>query len=133
MAESNKGLYFLKDKKAGIYHPISIKNSRGSYVLTYLQPIAPAEMWCYARQLTQDQIYAAAAYSQKETRLFVFNFYSGVKVGDALQYRGEWYEVTRADTADDYNGELFVYVKTWTGAKPTEEMKLPYGADVPSA
>lgn len=133
MAETNKGLYFQKDKKALIYHPIRQANEKGRVVLKYVQPLAPAAMWCYARQLTQDQIWAASAYSQKETRLFVFNYYAGVEVGDAVEYRGEWYEVTRADTQADYNGELFVYVKTWTGGTITDDMKLPYGEEIPTA
>lgn len=132
MATNKQGLYYLKDKKAAIYHPISIRNSRGYYVLTYLVPVAPADMWCYARQLTQDQLYAAHAFMESETKQFVFNYYQGVKLYDLLRYKGAWYEITRVDTADDYNGELFVYVKDYKGSTITDDMILPYGVEPPS-
>ena len=44
-----------------------------------------------------------------------------------VRYRGKWYRVTRVDTKDDYNGEVFVYVENANGGwipKNTEIM--PY-------
>ena len=40
--------------------------------------------------------------------------------------KNEWYEVTRVDTTDDYNGELFVYVKNLKWGLKEEYIK-PYG------
>lgn len=133
MAESKKGLYYLKDKKARVYHPISVKTSSGRTELKYLMPVSPDDMWCYSRQLTQDQLFAAHAWLSDEKRLFVFNFYSGVKLYDVVKYKGNWYEVTRVDTTDDYNGELFVYVKDYKNPSTLERLTvLEYGSETPT-
>lgn len=114
--------YYLKDKKAQIYKVKQNGQDESGFSLpeSYF-PISPVPIWCYTRQLTQDQIFAAMAYSQQETRLFIFNYYKNVAVYDIINYKNTWYEITRVDTTDDYNGELFVYVKflKW-GPKPEQ-------------
>ena len=129
MAAIQKGQYFLKDKKAQIYkHHDGGTDPEGFSTGDYYTPIAPAALWCYAKQLSQEQLYAAHAYWNDETRLFVFNFRDDIKQYDTLYYPAKnlWYEVSRVDTTDDYNGELFVYVKNLkTGIK--EEKIKPYG------
>ena len=127
-----KGLYYQKDKKARVFHIVSGINSNGYNSPKYLQPVSPADMWCYSRQLSQDQLYAAHAWLQDETRLFVFNYYEGIKLYDVVKYKGKWYEVTRVDTQDDYNGELFVYVKDYKNPSTLDKMTpLEYGAEIP--
>lgn len=122
-----KNQYHLKDKKAQLYKTEhgAIDNNGFPLPDSYY-PAATAPIWCYARQLTQDQLFAAMAVSQEETRLFVFNYYKGVDVYDLVNYAGEWYEVTRADTTDDYKGDLFVYVKLYRGSTPTATQIKPY-------
>lgn len=129
MAQTNKGLYFLKDKKAQVYkHHDGGKDPDGFPTDDYYTPIAPVCLWCYTKQLSQEQLYAAHAYWNDETRLFVFNFRDDIKQYDKLHYidKNEWYEVTRVDTTDDYNGETFVYVKNLKWGLEEEEIK-PYG------
>lgn len=127
MAAIQKGQYFLKDKKAQIYKKhTGGKDADGFSVGDYYTPIAPVDLWCYTKQLSQDQLYAAHAYWDDETRLFVFNFRDDIKQYDVLYYKGGWYSVTRTDTTDDYNGELFVYVKNYKYSLKAESIK-PYG------
>lgn len=117
-----KNQYNLKDKKAQLYKvEHNGQDSSGYSLPDSYYPAATAPIWCYSRQLTQDQLFAAMAVSQQETRLFIFNYYKGVDVYDVISYRGEWYEVTRVDTTDDYKGDLFIYVKLlkW-GPKPDQ-------------
>ena len=99
MAAIQKGQYFLKDKKAIIYKYFKgEKDSSGFYKNDYYVPLTPAALWCYIKQY--DTLYYPA--------------------------KNLWYEVSRVDTTDDYNGELFVYVKNLkTGIK--EEKIKPYG------
>ena len=52
--------YFLKDKKALIYDSVSVSGS-GYMPKTYYVPRTPAPIWCYARQLSQDAVFQAAA------------------------------------------------------------------------
>lgn len=129
MAQTNKGLYFLKDKKAQVYkHHDGGKDPDGFPTDDYYTPIAPVGLWCYTKQLSQEQLYAAHAYWNDETRLFVFNFRDDIKQYDKLHYidKNEWYEVTRVDTTDDYNEETFVYVKNLKWGLKEEKIK-PYG------
>lgn len=106
--------YYLKDKKAQIYKKISTQDDTGQSIEKYY-PIAPAQIWCYARQLSQTDVFQAAAYGDNETRLFVFNYYPKVDVYCMVLYRGEWYRVTRVDTTDDYKGEMYIYVQNAVG------------------
>ena len=53
-------------------------------------------------------------YSYFLSVFFVFNYNADIKQGAYIHYRQEWFKVTRVDTTDDYNGEMFVYVKDTT-------------------
>ncbi len=120
--------YYLKDKKAMIYwekpggqdkdgFPI-----KGGYV-----PFAPELLWCYARQLSQDQRYASAYYDVDESRFFVFNHIPDISVYDFISYRDKWYQITRVDTMDDYKSDMFVYAKDCPeGEMPRPNEVLPY-------
>ena len=126
-----RGLYFKKDKQAQIYkHHNGNYNDEGFPVGDYYTPVAPALLWCYAKQLTQEQLYTAHAFWNDESRLFVFNHRDDVKQYDLLYYanKDQWYEITRVDTTDDYNGELFIYVKNLK-YKPKDDAIKPYGYD----
>ena len=92
--------YYLKDKKAQIYKKISTQDDIGQSIKKYY-PIAPAQIWCYTRQLSQADVFQAASYGDSETRFFVFNYYPEVEVYDMILYKNQWYRITRVDTADD--------------------------------
>ena len=102
--------YFLKDKKVKLVTKYSEKNPYGSYV-TYYKYLSNKELWAYARQLSQDQVFEAKTYGEDESRFFVINNRSGLKIGDFVEYKGKYYTITRLDTTDDYNGDLFIYVR----------------------
>ena len=125
---NKKGLFYLKDKKAMIYQAITTRID-GLPSTTY-RPVAPAPLWCYTRQLTAEQVFGAAQYYQKETRIFVFNYRDGVTaIGAYVRYAGTWYEITRIDVPEDYKGaEMFVYVKDCT-TNIKESSVLPYNAE----
>ena len=126
---SKKGLFYLKDKKAEIFKATITKDKYGNSVASY-RPISPAALWCYTRQLTQEQIFGAAQYYQNETRIFVFNYREGVTAtGFYVRYAGTWFEVTRFDIPEDYKGaEMFLYAKEYTGTIK-ESNVLPYSAE----
>lgn len=95
---------------------------KGGYV-----PFAEEPLWCYARQLSQDQRYASAHYDVNETRLFVFNNIQNLSVYDFVFYQNKWYQITRVDTTDDYKNDMFVYVKDCPkGEIPKSNELLPY-------
>lgn len=110
MAQTNKGLYFKKDKKAQIYKRKEALNPDGYTICNYY-PVSPSPLWCYTAQLSQAIIYLNMIYNPTETRYFVFNNYKNIEICDAIKYQNKWYRITRIDTQDDYNGELFVYVE----------------------
>lgn len=123
--------YFLKDKKAQIYRRVSGgRDSEGYEIEGAYYPYAKAPLWCYSKQLSAALIYAAQLMTTNETRLFVFNYLKGVKQYDLILYRDSWYEITRVDTTDDYNGELFVYVQDCgRGNTPDEDSIKDYDAN----
>lgn len=122
-----KNIYYKKDKKAQIYKRVKGQVDEYGDVQDGYRPVAPSPLWCYTKQLTQQQKYIAQSMSVDETRLFVFNYRQGVELYDKVLYKGVWYEVTRVDTTDDYNGELFVYVNDCPrGSKPSDDELLPY-------
>lgn len=119
--------YFLKDKKALIYDSVSVSGS-GYMPKTYYVPRTPAPIWCYARQLSQDTVFQAAAYGEDESRYFVFNQGTVAELYDLILYREKWYQITRVDTEDDYNRDVFVYVKDAPrGSIPSADSLKPYG------
>jgi len=116
---NNSRLYYKKDKKVKLIRKTTTKDKYGNSTRVYRYLTATA-IWAYARQLSQDQKFAAAQYGESESRLFVLNYRDDLKVYDFIEYRGVFYQITRLDTQDDYNGELFVYVKeAATGDKPS--------------
>ncbi|MCR5304860.1 MAG: hypothetical protein K6E33_09905 [Lachnospiraceae bacterium] len=127
-----KNQYFLKDKKAQIYKAVNQgKDTEGFDRGNKYYPIAENEIWCYSAQLSQKAIALSHTLDQIETRFFVFNHYSGIAVYDMILYRGEWYRITRVDTKDDYNGEVFVYVQNAiSGWIPNDEQIEPYTAGI---
>lgn len=111
--------YYKKDKKVKLITKSSTQNAYGSYVTTY-KYISNNSFWAYATQLSQSQVFEAATYGDDETRFFVLNYRNDLKIYDFVEYKGKYYTITRLDTKDDYNGDLFVYVKdTARGDTPT--------------
>ena len=104
-----KGQYFLKDKKCMIY---TIEAAYGVGEDPELEPVSETPLWCYTKQLTQGLTASSGViYNNNETRLFVFNYNAGIVQDAYIHYNSKWYKVTRVDTTDDYNGEMFVYVE----------------------
>lgn len=104
-----KGQYHLKDKKCMVY---IIGDPYGVGEIPELEPVSETPIWCYTKQLTQTLVAAGnVIYTNTETRLFVFNYNAEITQDAYIHYRDAWYKVTRVDTTDDYNGEMFVYVE----------------------
>lgn len=104
-----KGMYFKKDKKAMVY---AMQEAHGIYEDPALEPVSESPLWCYTKQLSQGlSVESGAIYSNNETRLFVFNYNAGIVQDTYIHYGDSWYKVTRVDTTDDYNDEMFVYVE----------------------
>ena len=120
----NSPEYYIKDKKAQIYKFMNVSVGGGMPRDQYI-PIAAAPLWCYTSQLSQNRIYQALGVGKNETRYFVFNYLKNVEVNDALLYRGNWYNITRVDTKDDYNTDTFIYVENMDNP-PSEEDILTY-------
>lgn len=123
-----KNQYFLKDKKAQIYLKISGETDKdGFHKDEKYYPVRPVPVWCYSKQLSQQDISYSYLRGIQETRMFVFNHYRNVKVYDLVRYNGNWYRVTRVDTRDDYNSDLFVYVENAIGGYLPKDSEIqPY-------
>lgn len=118
--------YFKKDKKVKLITKTTKKDKYGQTITVY-KYISDASIWAYAKQLSQSQELEAKTFGTDDKRLFVLNYRSDLKIYDYIEYNGTYYSITRLDTKDDYNGELFVYVKdvdkgdTPTNIQPAED------------
>lgn len=109
-----KKQYYRKDKLARVYKCYKVDTEYDKEL--HVAPTWACEMWCYSSQLSQEATFEAAKYGSNETRFFVFNRCHDIRPGYLVLYRDAWYEVTRSDRTDDYNGDIFVYVRDCTGA-----------------
>lgn len=122
-----KNQYFLKDKKATIYTKTKL-SLNGDMPKYYYTPRTPAPIWVYAKQLSQDLILESKMYGVNETYMFVLNRGTRLKIANYILYRDKWYEITRIDTKDDYNSDIFVYASDVPdGLIPNENDLRPYG------
>lgn len=108
---SKNGQYFKKDKKVKLIRKDSSRTDSMGFPITVYKYITNQSLWAYATQLSQEQVFAAASYGEDETRLFVLNYRNDLQLYDIVEYKGKYYSITRLDTTDDYNGELFIYAK----------------------
>ena len=124
-----KHQYYLKDKKATVYKRLpSTQNSNGVWVSGKVMPITAAPVWCYARQERQGLKVAAGLIDlNTEDRLFIFCNNPHIKQTGYVLYRDVWYTISRVDTRDDYNGDMFVYVnEAAQGDKPRAADLIEY-------
>ena len=105
-----KSKTFLKDKQCRIAHLVQTVDDYGAPFERW-EYLTDTPLWCFTRQLSQDQVWQGMQFGTKETRLFVLNYRDDLSVGDVVEYRDQRYEVTRCDTECDYRGDLFVYVR----------------------
>ena len=111
MAKNKTGLYFKKDKKVKlITKSTRIKTELGTLEDSY-KYISNRSFWAYTSQLSLVDTFTAHVHGSDETRLFVLNYRSDLRIHDYIEYKEKYYTITRLDTTDDYNGELFIYVK----------------------
>lgn len=131
MARTIKNQYYLKDKKAMIYREAQTTKDKDGFVTNggYV-PLTEAPLWCYSRQLSQEQIYAAMAVGVQEERMFVFNFRKDIAVGCYVAYRNKFYVVTRVDSPEDYLRDTFVYVKQYGRLGIMPDNILPFGTPI---
>lgn len=124
--------YFLKDKKATFYKKVLSDKTDGNFVREYEKyyPCTNAPVWVFTKQLSQSDIFGAAAYGIAESRMFVTSFKPYLELYDLILYRGEWFRITRIDPPEDYQTDMFIYVENAKGGwVPQKEDVMPYDAD----
>lgn len=120
------GQYYKKDKRVKLIRRYETQTP-GGYAQSHYKYLTAGSIWAYTRQLSQEQIFQAQAYGSAESRLFVLNYRSDLKLYDIVEYGDNYYSIERLDTTDDYKTELFVYVSnTRRGDTPSQEEIEPY-------
>jgi SPP1 family predicted phage head-tail adaptor len=99
----------LKDKKIEILRPVVVRDNEGFSTET-LEPIAPP-VWAYFRQLSGNEVFAAATTNYKEEVLFQVNYRPGLDNTHIIRYKGVLYDITRVDTFEGYKADLTLYAK----------------------
>lgn len=116
----------LKDKKIMIYKAVIMEDDIGQQISKY-KPIHPGKLWAYTRQLSQEEAYTAAQMTTKEERLFVVNWRNDIDTTLKVRYNGDWFQIVRVDTFEDYKTDLKVFVKTHPkGGVPKDSDLIPY-------
>lgn len=108
-----KNQYFLKDKKVKLVTSVIGRDNWGNSTKIF-KYLTDSALWAYTSQLSQSETFTASQYGNNEVRLFVLNYRNDLKLSDFVEYKDKYYSITRLDTKDDYNGELFVYVRDAT-------------------
>ena len=101
--------HFLKDKKCSIYEITVSVDTRGARDTSLSLKIP--DLWCYTKQLNADLYFRNRAEGIKDERLFVLTKRPDVKVGDVIEYAGEYFRINRADDTDKNN--VFCYVEKY--------------------
>lgn len=117
-----KNQYYKKDKKVKLISYTTGRDTWGNSTKVY-KYLSDSSLWAYTSQLSQSQTFEAAQYGNNEIRLFVLNYRNDLKVNDFVEYKDKFYFITRVDTKDDYNGELFVYVRDTTNAEAPKNIQ----------
>ena len=100
----------LKDKKIRFIAETRTVNDHGfaSYVW---QPVHSGRLWAYYRQLSGSEFFASATVNETEEVLFVVNYRTGITTDMLVEYKGQYYEITRIDDFEGYKDDLSVYCK----------------------
>ena len=122
---TNHRKYFLKDKKCEVYNQVIKIDKIGARDTIYVS-IFPSPIWCYARQVSADLFFRKEQFNIQESYFFVFNFSKIIRPQNLILYRDTWYEITRVDTDEDYNSDLYVYAKDLK-TPPTKGKIKPFG------
>lgn len=100
--------HLIKDKKIDLYYMEKTPDGQGGYRAGWT--LKAQGLWCYTKQLSEELIARFATLNRQETRQFVINHR---EIGNPdtvrIKYRGNMYAITRVDTKDDYNGDIFLY------------------------
>lgn len=108
----NQRQYKKKDKKAFIIKKIIAgKNSRGDIIEDHKSISGDSPLWCFTQNLDGRITDNALIIKNEETRLFVFNYRDNICQGDLILFNGVVYEITRVFIADEYQFEIYAYVK----------------------
>ena len=93
----------LKDKKITLY----AMGTQETY-----RPIHEGQLWAYVRHLSGEEYYAAATTQSKETMMFVINWRNDIAATGVIEYKGQWYDITRIDTFEGYKDDIALYGKS---------------------
>lgn len=100
----------LKDKKIRILQLFTGTNANGFPVEEW-RPIHDGRLWAYYRQLSGKEFYSSAMVNATEEVQFVVNWRRDVNSEMMVEYRGQYYDITRVDDFEGYKNDLGVYCK----------------------
>lgn len=107
---NSKTRSLLKDKK------IEIQRYESTYIpgegqTSQWTSIHEGKLWAYYRQLSGNEVFAAAQVAHIEEVLFIVNWRNDIKPGLKILYNGNEYEVARVDDFEGYKNDLKIYAK----------------------
>ena len=100
----------LKDKKIRILFYNNDTNDHG-FPIDEWQPLHSGRLWAYYRQLSGREYFASATVNAAEEVLFVVNHRTDITTDMLIEYKGQYYEITRIDDFEGYVDDLNIYCK----------------------
>jgi len=98
----------LKDKKIEILENKVAVDKIGNHVK---QLVPVATVWAYFRQLSGDEVFAAARVNVTENVLFQIGYRADITTAHVIRYKGILYDITRVDIFEGYKGDITLYCK----------------------
>lgn len=98
----------LKDKKIEILESKTVGDKIGNHTK---QLVPVATIWAYFRQLSGDEVFAAAQVKVEESVLFRINYRDDISTANVIKYKDTLYNITRIDTYEGYKNDLTLYCK----------------------
>lgn len=100
----------LKDKKIRILGYIHTVDEEGFGVDAW-KAIHNGRLWAYYRQLSGSEFFSSAMVNANEEVLFSVNYRTDITTEMLIEYKEQYYEITRIDDFEGYKDDLNIYCK----------------------
>lgn len=74
-------------------------------------PIHTGTLWTYFRWLSGKEFFASASIQLEEECLFIINWRNDTNTYMQIEYKNQYYDITKIDVFEDYKKDISIYAK----------------------